>query len=69
MGPGGLNYRFLGLGDNKGIRRLGWQVVFQADNFMPGPSQRIDDLIGNAMVCEESQRYQASTANSARSRA
>jgi len=47
----------LGLGDNKGIRGLGWQVAFQADNFMPGLSQRIDDLIGNAMVCEESQRH------------
>jgi hypothetical protein len=47
----------LGLGDNKGIWGLGWKVVSQEDNFMPGLSQRIDDLIGDAMVCEESQRH------------
>jgi len=42
-------------GDNKGIRGFGWQILFQAENFMLGISQRIDDLIGDAMVYEESQ--------------
>lgn len=55
--------KLLGIeGDDKGIRGFGWQIVFQAKNFMPGLPQRIDDSIGDAMVCEESQlilgRYQ-----------
>jgi hypothetical protein len=49
--------KFLSLGDNEGIPRLSWQVVFQAQNFMPDPSQRMDDFIGDAMVCEESQPH------------
>jgi hypothetical protein len=47
----------LGLGDNEGIRRFRWQVVFQAQDFMLDPSQRMDDFIGDAMVCEESQPH------------
>jgi len=51
-----LCVKLLGIeGDNKGIRGFGWQIVFQAKNFMPGLPQRIEDSIGDPMVCEESQ--------------
>jgi hypothetical protein len=49
--------QFLGLGNYEDIRRFRSQVVFEAQNLMPDPSQRKDDFIGEGMVCEESQPH------------
>jgi len=49
--------QLLGLGGNKAIRGLGWKNAFQVNNLMPSLFERSDDLIGNTMVCEESQRH------------
>jgi hypothetical protein len=49
--------QLLGLGGYKAIRGLGGEYVFQADDFVPSLLERSDDLVGNTVVCEESQRH------------